>query len=92
MTRGQWRSVAEWSGAAAAPFSAAAALVPLRGSVPNATVALVLAALVALVATTGTRTTAVVAAVSAGAGFDVFHTRPYGSLAITRAQGTENSR
>ena len=77
--------------AVGAPFGAAAALIPLRGTVPNATVALALAVLVSLVATTGTRATAAVAAVSASAGFDLFQTRPYGSLAITRAQDIETT-
>jgi uncharacterized protein DUF4118 len=73
------------------PFAAAAALVPVRGGVPNATVALALAVLVALVATTGTRVTAAIAAVSASAGFDLFQTRPYGSLTITHAQDVETT-
>jgi Domain of unknown function (DUF4118) len=73
------------------PFAAAAALVPVRGAVPNATVGLALAVLVALVATTGTRITAAVAAVSASAGFDLFQTRPYGSFTITHAQDVETT-
>ena len=77
--------------AVSTPFGAAAALAPLRASMPNATVALALAALVALLAATGTRGTAAVAAASAGLGFDVFHTRPYGSLTITRAQDVETT-
>jgi hypothetical protein len=65
--------------------------VPLRGDTPNATVALALAALVSLLAATGTRGTAAVAAASASLGFDLFHTRPYGSLTITRAQDIETT-
>jgi hypothetical protein len=74
-----------------APFGAAAALVALRGDTPNATVALALAVLVSLLAATGTRGTAAVAAVSASLGFDLFHTRPYGSLTITRPQDIETT-
>jgi hypothetical protein len=72
-----------------APFGAAAAMVPLRSHSPNATVALILALVVSLLAAAGTRLSAAVAAASAGLGFDVFHTRPYGSFRITRAQDLE---
>jgi hypothetical protein len=85
------RNLIELVGAVAVPFGLAAALIPVRGSTPNATIALALAALVALMATTGSRVTAAVAAVSAGVGFDLLHTRPYGSLAITRAQDVETT-
>ena len=77
--------------AVAVPFALALALVPVRGHVPNATVALALAAVVTLLATAGTRWTAALAAISAGAGFDIFHTRPYGSLTITRGQDVETT-
>jgi hypothetical protein len=73
------------------PFGAAAAFVPVRAEVPNATVALALAALVSLVAAAGTRITAAVAAVSAGAGFDLWQTRPYGSFTITHAADVETT-
>jgi len=78
------------SGAAAVvPFGVAVALVPIRSHSPNATVALILALVVALLAAAGTRPSAALAAVSAGVGFDLFHTLPYGSLRITRAQDVE---
>lgn len=78
------------SGAAVVvPFAVAVALVPIRSHSPNATVALILALVVALLAAAGTRLSAALAAVSAGLGFDVFHTQPYGSLRITRAQDVE---
>jgi len=77
--------------ALAAPFGLAAALAPVRRSVPSASVALLLAVLVSLLATVGTRATAALAAVSAGLGFDLFHTVPYGSLAITRAQDAQST-
>lgn len=79
------------AGATVLPVAAAAALIPLRSSVPAPTVALGLSAIVTLLAATGTRATAAVAAVSASVGFDVFHTRPYGSLIITRAQDVETT-
>jgi hypothetical protein len=77
--------------AVAAPVLVSVALVPVRGHVPNATVALVLAVVVAVLATTGTRWTAALAAISASAGFDVWHTHPYGSFTITRGQDIETT-
>lgn len=76
---------------AVAPVAIAASLVPARDNLPNASVALTLAVAVALLAAVGTRLTAIVAAVSAGIGFDVFHTRPYGSLAINHAADIETT-
>jgi len=73
------------------PLAAAAALVPLRTSTPAPTIALALAAIVTLLAATGTRGTAAIAAVSASVGFDAFHTRPYGSLVITRAEDIQTT-
>jgi hypothetical protein len=77
--------------AIAIPVGVAIALVPVRGETPNATVALALAVTVSVLATTGTRATAAVAALSASIGFDVLHTRPYGSLTITRSQDIETT-
>ena len=77
--------------AAGVPAGVAIALVPVRSDVPNATVALALALVVAALASTGTRATAALAALSAGAGFDIFHTRPYGSLTINRAADIETT-
>jgi K+-sensing histidine kinase KdpD len=71
------------------PFAFAVGLVPLRGRIPNATIALLLAAIVALVASAGTRTTATIAAISASAGFDVVHSPPYGSVTFNRGQDLE---
>ena len=68
--------------AVALPFAAAGALVPVRDRLPNTSVALALALVVVVLAAFGGRVPAVVAALSASAGFDLFHTRPYGSLAI----------
>jgi hypothetical protein len=74
-----------------APFGVALALVPLREHVQNATIALIIAAVVVLVAVVGTRLTAAIGAISAGIGFDIFQTRPYGSLVINRAQDIETT-
>lgn len=75
----------------AGPFVVALALVPVRGHVPNATVALLLAVVVTVLAAVGSRGSAALAAISAGVGFDVFHTHPYGSLTITRSQDIETT-
>jgi hypothetical protein len=73
------------------PLGVAMALIPLRNNTPNATIALILAAVVTVLASTGTRATAAIAATSASIGFDVFHTRPYESLTISRAQDIETT-
>jgi hypothetical protein len=65
--------------------AAAAALVPVRDEVDNATALLVLAAIVPAIALLGGRWPTAVAAVSAALSFDVFHTEPYGSLVIDGA-------
>jgi UPF0716 family protein affecting phage T7 exclusion len=85
------RNLSALTAAIAVPLGIAAALVPVRGNIPNATVALILAALVSLMAAIGTRATAVVAAISASLGFDLFHTKPYGSLTISHAQDIETT-
>jgi hypothetical protein len=77
--------------AGSVPLAAAAALAPFRGSVANATVALVLAALVTLLAAATDRVAAVVAGLSAALSFDAFYTRPYGSLRIASAQDIETT-
>jgi K+-sensing histidine kinase KdpD len=90
LTPRTWRLIA-LAASAAVPVAVSLVLVPVRGHVPNATVALVLAVVVAILATVGTRCLSAVAAVSASIGFDVFHTRPYGSLTINRAQDIETT-
>jgi K+-sensing histidine kinase KdpD len=64
------------------PLVAALALVPLRHTIDNANVALVLAAVVVAVAMTGRRPAALTASVSAALWFDFFHTVPYERLTI----------
>lgn len=73
------------------PVGVSIALVPIRARTPNATVALGLAAVVSLLAAAGTRGTAVAAAISASVGFEVFHTRPYGSFVVNRIQDVETT-
>ncbi len=90
---GRWwlRRAAIVLAAAAVPLAAAVALVPFRGDVPDATVALILAALVTVLAATTDRVAAAAAGLSAALSFDTFHTRPYGSLTIARAQDIETT-
>ena len=85
------RSLALTVLAAAAPCAVAAALVPARGRLPNASVALGLAVVVVVLATFLARLAGLVAAVSAGLAFDIFFTKPYHSLAITKAQDVETT-
>jgi len=73
------------------PAGVAAALIPLRGDVADATVALGLAIVVSLVAAVGNRLTALIAALSAALAFDDLFTRPYGSLSISSAQDIETT-
>jgi hypothetical protein len=69
-----------------APLVVAAVLLPLRGSVANTDVALLLVLVVLGVASTGHRLAGLLAAVSAAVCFDFFWTQPYQTLRIvTRA-------
>jgi predicted Na+-dependent transporter len=82
------RSIQKWKTAGwlvagvVLPAGSAAALVGVRGTVPNADIALLITGAVVVVATSGRRSAAAVAAVSATAGYDYFHTFPYHSLTI----------
>ncbi len=90
---GRWwvRRASIVAAAAAVPVATAVALVPFRHDVPNATVALILAAGVTLLAATTGRVASAAAGLSAALSFDTFHTRPYGSLTIDRAQDIETT-
>jgi len=79
------------TGAVVAPLALALGLLEFRSDLPGATVALALAAVVSLLATTGSRLCAAVAAVTAAIGFDVWFTRPYGSLSISTSQDIETT-
>ena len=65
-----------------APLAVAAAMVPLRATIDNANVALLLAAVVVAVAMTGSRAAVLAAAASSTVWFDFFHTRPYESFTV----------
>ncbi|MGX2998659.1 DUF4118 domain-containing protein [Streptomyces sp. JNUCC 64] len=65
------------------PPATAAALVPARGLVTSAVLALALAVAVVAVAVLGCRAAAVLAAVGAAWWFDLLLTRPYGSPRVT---------
>ena len=72
-----------WLGVAVAlPAGSSAALVQVRGSVPNADIALLILAAVLVVAASGRSGAVVVAAGSAALSYDYFHTLPYHSLTI----------
>ena len=74
---------ASWVGVGAVfPSASAAALVVVRGTVPNTDVAMLIMGAVMLVGLTGRRAAAAVAGVSAAVAYDYFHTRPYHSLTI----------
>ncbi|MCU1485908.1 MAG: Osmosensitive channel histidine kinaselike protein [Actinomycetia bacterium] len=60
-------------------------LVPVRGAVGSANVALVLAVVVVAAAAAGGRLAGGVTAVLAAVAFDVAHTQPYGSLKVANA-------
>src|SRR4051794_33044456 len=70
------------TGAAVVPAALAAALIPLRGRLDNANVALLLVVAVVAFASSGRRWPAFLAALSAAIGFNAFHTVPYQSLRI----------
>lgn len=77
--------------AVAAPIALALSLLPLRGQIPSATVALGLAVLVSAVAAIGSRLPAAIAAVSAALSFDSFYTQPYGSVSISNPGDVETT-
>lgn len=79
------------AGAIAVPIAVALGVLPFRGKVSPATVALGLAIVVSLVAALGTRVTAVIAAVSAALCFDILYTKPYGSFSISNASDVETA-
>ena len=73
------------------PLAAGAALIPLRDRIDNTNIALLLVVTVVAVASLGRRPAAVVAALSAAVAFNVFHTRPYGSLRIESGDDVETA-
>lgn len=80
--RPRWATVVWLVVAVGLPAGSTAALVRVRGSVPNADIALLILAAVLVVATSGRSGAVVVAAGSAALSYDYFHTLPYHSLTI----------
>jgi hypothetical protein len=74
-----------------APVAVACALVPLRTTVDNTIVALVLVLTVVGSGAVGGRAAGAVAAVVSALAFDFFHTRPYLSLTIDSAEDVETT-
>jgi len=73
------------------PIAAAALLVPIRGDIINANVALVLVVVVVVAATTGGRAAGAYAAVISALSYNFFFTRPYLSLNIDSADDVETT-
>lgn len=74
--------------ALAAPAALAAACVAVRGTMDNTNVALAVAVVVILVAFRAGLVGSTLAALSGALAFDVFHTKPYGSLRIVGTRDT----
>jgi len=85
------RSLLLVAGAIAVPIAVSLGVLPFRGNLSAATVALGLAIVVSLVAAIGTRVTAVIAAISAALCFDILFTKPYGSFSISSAPDVETA-
>ncbi len=73
------------SGGGLGSLFAAAILVGARGETSNVNIALVLVLIVMVAAIVGGRTAGAMSGLVAATSFDFFHTRPYGSLKIARA-------
>src|SRR5215203_4158084 len=73
------------------PIITAMALVPLRGDMLAANIALILMATVVIAASLGDRAAGVVGALTATLSFDFFHTKPYLSLTMTSADDVETA-
>lgn len=73
------------------PLVVSAGLAPLRDSIANTDVALVLVLVVVAVAANGYRVAGVLAALSAGLSFDFFLTRPFQRFTITDREDVETT-
>ena len=73
------------------PVALALLLVPVRSSVRNANVALLLVAVVVLVAAAGGRLAGALASLSSTLAFDIWHTKPYLHLAIASRDDVETT-
>ena len=89
MTRDVARERLIWLGALLVPLLVCLAAVPLRQTIANTSVALVLVIVVVAVASLGRRWPGIVAAASAGVWFDFFLTQPYQRLTITSPDDVE---
>lgn len=69
----------------------AVAWIPLRSSIANTDVALVLVATIAVVARLGGRAATVLGAISAALAFDYFHTRPFDNWDISHPRDIETT-
>jgi hypothetical protein len=69
----------------------ASACIPLRSSLPNTDIALVLVATIAVVARLGGRAATVLGSVSGALSFGYFHTEPYGHWQIAHARDVETT-
>jgi len=74
-----------------APPAVALALVPVRSHVRDTNVALVLVVVIVAAAVLDDRRGGVLAALSSAVAFDLFFTRPYGSLVIDRSADIETA-
>ncbi|GAA3692306.1 hypothetical protein GCM10022224_067510 [Nonomuraea antimicrobica] len=72
-----------------APPAVAAALLPLRDSLSNTSVALILVVIVVAVASAGNRLAGALSAISAAVWFDFFFTEPYQRFAISKSADIE---
>jgi len=77
--------------AIALPLAVAAALIPLRTTLPSTVAVLLLVTVVVAVAANGQRLAGLLAAVSAAAWFDFFLTQPYERFAITQREDIETT-
>ncbi|HET6812142.1 MAG TPA: DUF4118 domain-containing protein [Acidimicrobiales bacterium] len=73
------------------PLAVAVAWIPLRSSLPNTDIALVLVAAIAVVARLGGRAAIILGSVSAALSFGYFHTEPYGHWQIAHARDVETT-
>ena len=73
------------------PLAVAVAWIPLRSSLPNTDVALVLVATIAVVARLGGHAATLLGSLSAALSFGYFHTEPYGHWQIAHARDVETT-
>ena len=82
----RWAALTTLVGGAVLPALVAVAWIPLRRSLPNTDVALMLVATIPLVAFLGGRPATVLGSVSAAVSFDYLHSAPFGHWQIARTR------